>query len=1235
MAQAGGVLEQCGGALGGTMVLPATPLRFACPSICSTPRGKRKKRAGQPLARTPVKRARPSGLAAPRKASVLGGETSSAVLKTPRLSTTKRATGKRSQTLSRRELREAFDGRVSETTHVEAHANCKNFCIRCDYQKRWRMYRARCSLPNGRSWLCSGVNRGLWGLGCSMCAQYASSGGRCANGRYSKFAKFNVRPTSRFQAWGLFEQHERSKSHRVACGLHRTRPFEGAAASRAGGDVARMPPDLPTEAAASGAPSCDDAALLQGNVPTAIEWRRAWATLSERVSLRKDGRVQDKEHSPEEAQANRIRKRLRKQLLVMAEVLRAQIRQDLRRATSISLAIDESKYRKVLRYRVDRPSASRGRHVGASGFNSSGVLGIIDCSKKHPEDFEDDHAVTAVKQMRSFITKFCTPLGRTPGRRGPQPLACDEALRDHIFSSVKIFAADGGSKERRAVFLAARELFPNLLIVIRDSAHAIRIAIKALHLDDAYGAVWDELFHKRHALVPDLQNSKKWENLFVAIQEEHHVQAVVALPGQPQPLAGIVRKLAFAKQRFDSTAGPVGKIALMLLPVATLLAYIASDRRHETKQRDRAGALLRKLDSKFCIATGVSADWGIICNWFLRLFDEANHDIAKSRSEIDCMIETLDAVFLEGRVFQNILGAPPTQPLARVPPAAEEPLPHFRGGVPGVDVGFITTTVMKNLCRKYIFYADGTPVLLWGEPRAAHATDLLHRLQNVASLAKERLQADFPRDDVRSALAIFDRRLVLKGFGRIPHVETRRFLLRGVRTLAALLGCEEAPAVLQYSGVLPYMLKNMETDQPLAEKTNQQAWATLLDDRVWEEACPNRLRSASGVLCSLIRFYISIEDGECTVERDLAEYRNQMLEHRTDANEFHDDCLVLRLNGPSSSAEFEGAASGAQSHARGSLTPFSRECAALWRTLYGSRRGHYNLAATAAAARKRKCKPGTFARASKATLAAARLAVIASRARKSASPDVAAGAGTADSCFWNEAMSDFQKRSQRNIPGVVQTRVAPQRPFINPSGVSLAARRAGQEQPLVRRLAYTKVAWLGVAPRELREECATVTGRHCAWEADLAVVPDLAFLHDLSGLSANAGTALAFLYVVSRGVDVTTLTLLAAAQYRPNHLQQRTCVRHVPALRSRTKFVLGARLVAEEPSVCVALRRLSRAPRSQFVVQQATVPAASGAAGSVFLNSLHDVVAWASSARRVLGEMGPKAVAVDGVPLPA
>ena len=134
-------------------------------------------------------------------------------------------------------------------------------------------------------------------------------------------------------------------------------------------------------------------------------------------------------------------------------------------------------------------------------------------------------------------------------------------------------------------------------------------------------------------------------------------------------------------------------------------------------------------------------------------------------------------------------------------------------------------------------------------------------MQNVASLTKERLLVDFPPTDVRSALAMFDRRLVLKGFGRLPDVDARRFMLRGVRKIAALLGCDEMAAVFQYSHVLPYMMEQMEPPQPLAGVTNQQVWARLLDDDFWEVAFPKRPRAASRVLCRLVRFYISIEDG--------------------------------------------------------------------------------------------------------------------------------------------------------------------------------------------------------------------------------------------------------------------------------------------------------------------------------------------------------------------------------------
>ena len=186
-----------------------------------------------------------------------------------------------------------------------------------------------------------------------------------------------------------------------------------------------------------------------------------------------------------------------------------------------------------------------------------------------------------------------------------------------------------------------------------------------------------------------------------------------------KPLERVVRHLSFAKQLFDSTAGPVGKIALMLLPVATLLAYISSDVRHDTEMRGRAVTLLKKLDTKFCMAVAVSADWGIICEWFLRLFDVASHDIAQSRSQIDCMVETLESVFIEGRVFQQIMRAASGDILAAS--GADEPLPSV--GAQGETPGFITTTVMANLRHKYVFLAGGQPVLQWGEPRGAHKAE--------------------------------------------------------------------------------------------------------------------------------------------------------------------------------------------------------------------------------------------------------------------------------------------------------------------------------------------------------------------------------------------------------------------------------------------------------------------------------------------------------------------------------
>ena len=103
----------------------------------------------------------------------------------------------------------------------------------------------------------------------------------------------------------------------------------------------------------------------------------------------------------------------------------------------------------------------------------------------------------------------------------------------------------------------------------------------------------------------------------------------------------------------------------------------------------------------------------------------------------------------------------------------------------------------------------------------------------------------------------------------------------------------------------------------------------------------------------MIRFYISIEDAECTVVRDLAVYRDHILEHRTDSDAFLDECLLVKLCGPKTRLEFDDGTADSSVE----LTPFSRECASLWLVLYGCRGGHYNKKAIAAPKLKRGMRP--------------------------------------------------------------------------------------------------------------------------------------------------------------------------------------------------------------------------------------------------------------------------------------
>ena len=112
-------------------------------------------------------------------------------------------------------------------------------------------------------------------------------------------------------------------------------------------------------------------------------------------------------------------------------------------------------------------------------------------------DYEEDHALVAVRKLECALNTFCTPIPK----RGEQAQVLF-ALKEHIRKTVKVFAVDGATKERRALELASKELFPNVILLLRDPAHALKIAVKdPLHYDTVFGEIWEELFNKRHGLV--------------------------------------------------------------------------------------------------------------------------------------------------------------------------------------------------------------------------------------------------------------------------------------------------------------------------------------------------------------------------------------------------------------------------------------------------------------------------------------------------------------------------------------------------------------------------------------------------------------------------------------------------------------------------------------------------------------------------------------------------------------
>ena len=94
----------------------------------------------------------------------------------------------------------------------------------------------------------------------------------------------------------------------------------------------------------------NDRRFLKGRVPQGQDWLNGWAGSSEQVAFHKQERLQTKK---EQLRLDNLRRIRRKQVRVMAETRREDIRNWLDQAQFISLSMDERQYRQIMILRIN------------------------------------------------------------------------------------------------------------------------------------------------------------------------------------------------------------------------------------------------------------------------------------------------------------------------------------------------------------------------------------------------------------------------------------------------------------------------------------------------------------------------------------------------------------------------------------------------------------------------------------------------------------------------------------------------------------------------------------------------------------------------------------------------------------------------------------------------------------------------------------------------------------------
>jgi hypothetical protein len=384
--------------------------------------------------------------------------------------------------------------------------------------------------------------------------------------------------------------------------------------------------------------------------------------------------------------------------------------------------------------------------------------------------------------------------------------------------------------------------------------------------DAAFKKWWDDVFDSRHALVPDIKNSEEWTTKLILCQKV----VTKATGGSGDQVTRPVKTLSFAKQRFDSTATPQRQFCCLIVPIALLLAYVASDARQKGDVRSRARRRLFELPSHV-ITAGLSAAYSEASVQFIRHFDVAEHDPAETYSERVAFVKKMNVLFMDGRIWEPS----------------------------GDVVGTSLEVVLKEAMSAEPVFVGDEILRLYKQPTPAEAKELSDAIRSVTETMVARVMVELSLEDIAVLFTAFSLRrwhgaIAEARQGRTADLDRLREHTRLMFTAWRIpVDWRSGVRALESSAHHLCGLYSTELRSGSAID-NRTAWARVVAGD-WE------LYNDVPLLNRIIRIYLVTMDSTCGIERDFSCLVNILEKHRgplADTGSTVSHLVDVTLDGP-------------------------------------------------------------------------------------------------------------------------------------------------------------------------------------------------------------------------------------------------------------------------------------------------------------------------------------------------